>query len=104
LGEKESRKKEIALAATSVDMSQGNNLEVMICQLSFNKDINILRVPNFFTAADSGPSSHSTVSMLGMSSFKDNEKGTGIMMPSGSIMRPLMTRCLPVQGCNKFAE
>jgi hypothetical protein len=100
---KKAEKKEIAAAATSVNMGQGNNLEVMLCQLSFNKDINILRDPNFFIA-DSGASSHSTGSMLGMLSFSENDKSTGIMMPNGNIMKPSMTGCLPVQVCKTYAE
>jgi hypothetical protein len=42
--------------------------------------------------------------MLGMSRFNDIDKNTGIMMPNGSIMKPSMTGCLPVQVCNKHAE
>jgi hypothetical protein len=34
-------KKEIAVASTLVTMGQGTNLEVMMCQLPFNKGKNI---------------------------------------------------------------
>jgi hypothetical protein len=91
-------------AATYVNTSSGgSNLEVMLCELSFVKDLKILLDPNVFIA-DSGASAHSTGSGIGTVDLQEGERNAGIMMPNGNIMKPSKTGKLPVVVCNKHAE
>jgi hypothetical protein len=82
--------------------SGGSNLEVMLCKLSFVKDVEILLDPNVFIA-DSGAFTHSTGSGIGMVDLQEREMNAGIMMPNGNIMKPSKTGKLPVAVCNKHA-